>query len=149
MRAAGAGIVSLVPRPGGHGLAFETMIEVVIYVCSAFLTMCLAQAQLGTCEAQYWLSTNAKIKSNSATAAYHWIEENKTDTMMKSLSQTVDNSAGDYILCISWVYFAGNIPRQLLHFTIYRFAGYLASVRLFVCSECNVVRYIKCCLSIG
>ena len=37
-------------RPGGHGLASEAMIEVVIYVPSAFLTTCSALAQLGSCE---------------------------------------------------------------------------------------------------
>ena len=38
MREAGDGFVSLVPRLGGHGLAFEAMLEVVIYVSSALLT---------------------------------------------------------------------------------------------------------------
>ena len=49
----GDSVVSLVPRPGGHGLAFEAMPEVIIYVSCALLTTCLALVQLGSCEAQH------------------------------------------------------------------------------------------------
>ena len=31
---------ALVPRPGGHGFAFEAMLDAVIYVSSALLTVC-------------------------------------------------------------------------------------------------------------
>ena len=50
MQEAGEGVVSLVSRPGGHGLAFETMLEVVIYVSSTPLAMCSALMQLGSCQ---------------------------------------------------------------------------------------------------
>ena len=53
------------------------------------------------------LSINAKIKSNSAIAAYHWMEENKMNTMAKSLSQTDYHSETYYVFCISLVHFAG------------------------------------------
>ena len=40
MREAGNCVVSLVLTPGGHGLAFEAMLEVDIYVSCALLTTC-------------------------------------------------------------------------------------------------------------
>ena len=92
------------------------MVDVVVYVSSALLTTCSALVQLVSCEAQPCLSINVKIKSNSATAAYHWTEENKTNTMVKSSSQT-DNYSGSYLFIfgISSFFFAGNIPRYLTH----------------------------------
>ena len=97
------------------------MVEVVINVLSALLTMCWALVQsqppvsqmvkvviffvllflscvccnVVVVQLNIYLSINAKAKRNSATVACHWIEENNKYTMAKSLSQT-DNCSGSY-----------------------------------------------------
>ena len=62
---------ALDPAPGGHGLTVESMLDPVIYVSSARLTTCSPLLQLGSCEMHFFLSMHAKIKSISATPAYH------------------------------------------------------------------------------
>ena len=56
------------------------------------------------------LSINAKIKRDSATAEYHCIEESKTNTLMKSLSQTENYSGSCNSSCISWVFLLETSP---------------------------------------
>ena len=57
------------------------------------------------------LSTDAKIERISATAAHHWIEVNKTNTMVTSWTQA-DKYSGSYdVFCNSWVVFFYNISR--------------------------------------
>ena len=58
MREARDRVVSLVPRPGGHGLAFEAMLHFIVYITSALLTMCSTPVQLGSCEAQQYCFVN-------------------------------------------------------------------------------------------
>ena len=51
------------------------------------------------------LSTDARMERISATAAYHWIEVNKTHTIVTSWTQA-DKFSGSYdIFCNSWVVF--------------------------------------------
>ena len=52
------------------------------------------------------LSINAQIKRKSATAAYHWIEENKTNTMVKIWFQTDNYSE----IIFSWVFLLEKSP---------------------------------------
>ena len=66
---------------------------------------------LAVVKLNFVLSINAKIKSNSATTAYHWIDENKLNTMVKSLSQSDNYGGRYYMFCSSWIYFGGNISR--------------------------------------
>ena len=60
MQEARDGVVSLVIRPGGHGLAFEAMPEVVYYASSALLHICNALVQLGSREAQHCFVNQCK-----------------------------------------------------------------------------------------
>ena len=91
------------------------------------------------------LSIEPKTRRESATAAYHWIQENKTDTMVKSLSQTDNYSSSHGNIYISW-----DFCRKYIHIAdaliICRTNDHLASVPLFLCSECvsQTVRYIEC-----
>ena len=99
MREAGDGNVSLVPSPGGHGVVFEAMLE-LLCLCLLLLLQVKHWCNLVGVKRNIALSINAKIKSNSATAVYHWMEENKANTMAKSLSQTDYHSECCYIFCI-------------------------------------------------
>ena len=64
MREAGDGFVSLDPRLGGHGLAFEATLEVVIYVSSAHLTT-------------YSFGTSATWQLRSVTLFYQSMQNRK------------------------------------------------------------------------
>ena len=57
------------------------------------------------------LSTDAKIERGSVTVAYHWIEVNKTNTIVTSWTQVDKYSRSYDVFCNSWVCFLWNISR--------------------------------------
>ena len=100
-------------------LKTEALMDLRVKQCLRSLFMCLVLflprvwhwCSLAVVKRNIVLSINAKMKSNLATATCPCIEDNKTNTMVKSSSQT-DTCLGIYCMfCISWVYFSGNIPR--------------------------------------
>ena len=105
-----------------HWFQGQETVDSRLKQCLRFLFICLLlflprichRCKLAVMKRSIVWSIDATVRSNSATAAYHWIEENAMCTVVKSLSQT-DNLGSHDILCISWVYFAGNVPRWLTH----------------------------------
>ena len=88
------------------------------------------------------LSTDAIIERILATAAYHWIEVNKTNTTVSSWTQA-DKYSGSYdVFVIPELFFLKYL--QIADASIiYRTTGHPASVRRFSCSECvsRTIRY--------
>ena len=94
-----------------------------------------------------FLSINAKVKRNSATAAYHWTEESRTNTVVQNLSKTDHNSGNDFLVYFP-SFFCWKYPQIGDTFIIWRTAKHLVSVRLFTCSESvsRIDRFIQCYL---
>ena len=95
------------------------------------------------------LSINAKTRRHSAPAAYHWIQEKKTNTIVKSLSLK-DNHSGSYKFLLNFLsFFLLDIsPDGWRIYTLPDDQTSVVFVRLFACTECGhwIVRYIKCYL---
>ena len=115
MPGSGVGVVTLVLRPGGHGLLLEAMREVAIYVASALLTTSAALVQLCSCEAQQCFANQCGTKKQ---VCYRSVSLDRGEQDKHNYEEVISSrKLAEKLLHIfvSWVCFAGNAPRYLTH----------------------------------